>query len=99
MSRWITALGVAALITTTSVGASSPAEAHYRHVGPGIIGGIIGGIALGTIIAAQRDAYYDDDYYPGYYGRPYYRSYYGGPYHHWHGVYSHPYVGRNHFHR
>lgn len=87
MMKLIAGVGVAAMLATASVGTSAPAEAH--GAGPAIIGGIIGGIALGSIIAAQRDAYYDD--YPGYYGYPgYYRYHYYRPYYGYH-TYGHPY--------
>lgn len=65
IKKLIATVAVAATIATASVGISTEAEAH--NVGLGIAAGIIGGIAVGSIIASQRPAYYYDD---GYYYRP-----------------------------
>ena len=71
MTKFITSFAIAAVVATAAIGTSAPAEAYYRHnnVGVGIAAGIIGGIALGAVIA-QRPAYYDDGYI---YDRPYQR--------------------------
>lgn len=71
--KLVATLAAAAVIATSTIAASAPAEAYYRHwhhgpgVGPAIVGGLIGGLALGAIVNSQRH-YYDDEYYDG----PYY---------------------------
>jgi hypothetical protein len=72
MTKFIASFAIAAVVATAAVGASAPAEAYYRHhynAGPGIAAGIIGGLAVGAIVASQRP-YYDDGYV---YDRPYER--------------------------
>lgn len=68
--KLVAALATVAVIATSTIAASAPAEAYYRHwhhgVGPAIVGGLIGGLALGAIVNSHR--YYYDDYYDG----PYY---------------------------
>ncbi|MDR3494036.1 MAG: hypothetical protein P4L82_05495 [Ancalomicrobiaceae bacterium] len=73
MTKFIASFAIAAVVATAAIATSAPAEAYYRHhhnVGPGIAAGIIGGLAVGAIIASQRPAYSDDGYV---YDRPYER--------------------------
>ncbi|MDR3494639.1 MAG: hypothetical protein P4L82_08550 [Ancalomicrobiaceae bacterium] len=51
MTKFIAALCTSALIATAFVGSATQAEAH--DVGLGIAAGIIGGVAVGSIIASQ----------------------------------------------
>jgi len=63
MKKIIAALVAATVIATASVGVSTTAEAHDH--GFGIAAGIIGGLAVGSIIASQNR--YDDGYYGHHY--------------------------------
>jgi hypothetical protein len=62
MKKIIAALLTASVIATASLGATTPAEAHGPGPGFGIAAGIIGGLAVGSIIASHHR--YNDGYYP-----------------------------------
>lgn len=89
MKRTFTALAAAAVVATAAMTAPTPAEARWRG-GGAVAAGIIGGIAVGALIAGATRPGYGYGYYGGpayypapvYYGRPaYYPApvYYGRP--------------------
>ena len=59
MKRIVAALIATSLVAATAVGSATEAQAHDH--GFGIAAGIIGGIAVGSALASQRQ--YDDDAY------------------------------------
>ncbi len=63
MKKIIAALVAASVIATASLGMTTTAEAHGPGPGFGIAAGIIGGLAVGSIIASQNRpvVVYDDD--------------------------------------
>ena len=86
MKKMMMALSAALLAVSAMVVDTKPAEARR---GGAIVAGVIGGLALGAILAHKhrrhnRAYYYDEPYYySGSYYRPYYGTYYYAPRRHY----------------
>jgi uncharacterized membrane protein len=83
MNSKLIALASAATIALTAVAIPNQAEARWRGGGWWIPGAVIGGLALGAVIAS-RPYYYGGGPYYAYGGGPYYGGgYYRRPYRNW----------------
>lgn len=93
MMKTLAVLATVGTVAATTM--STPAEAHWRGVGPGLAFGLAAGALTAGAIAASGPYYYG--YGPGYYYGPgaYYGpgpyAYYGGPYYRHRYYYRHPY--------
>lgn len=68
MKKTMTALTAAAIVAGTLAMAATEAPAQRRWLGPAIVGGVIGGMVIGSILATRPRGYvvYED------YGQPVY---------------------------